>query len=222
MVAEQLDRLHQQVVEVHRPGLQQPGLVVDVDVGVLALEDVAGPLDGLLGTDELVLPQADLAVRGARREPLGVEVEVADDVAGEALRIGLVVDAEGARIAEAVAVGPQDANARRVERAHPHGPGHRADQVGDTVAHLLGGLVGEGDGQDGRRRHALVDEVGDAMGEHPGLARAGAGDHQQRPAAVHDGVELVGVQQVQIERGALAQGRARSAGSWLTHPTDGV
>ena len=28
---------------------------------------------------------------------------------------------------------------------------------------------------------SLVDQVGDAMGEHPGLARAGPGHHQQRP-----------------------------------------
>ena len=48
VVAEQLDRLHQQVVEVHRPGLEQARLVLDVDVGVLALEDVGRPLDGLL------------------------------------------------------------------------------------------------------------------------------------------------------------------------------
>ena len=48
MGAEQLDGLHQQIVEVHRAGLQQTRLVVDVDVGVLALEDVGGPLDRLL------------------------------------------------------------------------------------------------------------------------------------------------------------------------------
>ena len=55
------------------------------------------------------------------------------------------------------------------------------------------------------RRHALVDEVGDAMGEHPGLARAGAGDDQQRPAAVDNGVELIGVEQVEVERGTLGR-----------------
>ena len=32
------------------------------------------------------------------------------------------------------------------------------------------------------------------MGEHPRLARSGAGDDEQRPAAVDDGVELVGVE----------------------------
>ena len=82
------------------------------------------------------------------------------------------------------------------------------------MAHLVGGLVGERDGQDRRRRHALVDEVGDAVGEHPGLARPGAGDDQQRAAAVHDGVELIGIEQVEIERATAARQRARSAKSW--------
>ena len=35
-----------------------------------------------------------------------------------------------------------------------------------------------------------LDEVGDAVGEHPGLARAGPGHHQQRPLAVGDRLEL--------------------------------
>ena len=68
--AEQLDGLHQQVVEVHRPGLVQARLVLDVDVGVLALEELAALADGLLGRDQLVLPQADLRrarARGGKR-----------------------------------------------------------------------------------------------------------------------------------------------------------
>ncbi len=204
--SEQLDRLHQQVVEVHRPGLQQPGLVVGVDVGVLAFEDVAGPLDRLLRGDQLVLPQADLAVGGARREPLGVEVEIAHDVARQPLGIGLVVDAERSRVAETIAVGPQDADTGRVERAHPHRPGDRPDQVGDAVTHLFGGLVGERDRQDRRRWNAFVDEMGDAVGEHPGLARAGTGHHQQRATTVHDRIELIGIEQVEIERAPMVCG----------------
>ena len=157
-----------------------------------------------VGVDELVLPQADGAVHGARREPLGIETQVADDVAGEPLRIGLVVDAERARVAEPIGVGAQDAHARGVERADPHLERHRPDQRGHTLAHLAGGLVGERDRQDLHGMHALVDEVGDAMGQHPRLARAGAGDHQQRTAAVHDGVELVGVQALQVGAGVDA------------------
>ena len=60
--------------------------------------------------------------------------------------------------------------------------------------------------------HALVDEVGDAVGQHPGLARAGTGDHQQRAAAVHDGVELVGVQAREVEGARVGRGRRARSG----------
>ena len=62
-------------------------------------------------------------------------------------------------------------------------------------AHLAGGLVGEGHGQDavgGNAAHA--DQVGDAVGEHPGLAASGAGQHEQRALGRLDGLALLGVQ----------------------------
>ena len=66
--------------------------------------------------------------------------------------------------------------------------------------------------------HALVDEVGDAVREHPGLAGAGAGDDEQRPAAVDDGVELVGVQPVGRRLGRRAiERRARAREGCIRH-----
>src|SRR5207344_1653985 len=100
--------------------------IIGVDVGVLALEDVGRLLDSLLGSDQLVLPQADLPVGGTRRKALRIEIEISDDIAGEALSIRLVVDAERARVAESIAVSPEDAHTRRVKRAHPHRLGDRA------------------------------------------------------------------------------------------------
>ena len=47
----------------------------------------------------------------------------------------------------------------------------------------------------------LADQVGDAVGQDPGLARAGTGDDQQRTVGVDDGVELVGVQAVDHSHG---------------------
>ena len=194
VVAEQLHGLHEQIVEVHRPGAVQARLVVAVHLGMLAVEDVRCPSSRFVGVDEFVLPEADDAVHPARREALGVEAQIADDVAGEAFGIGLVVDAERTRVAEQVGVGPQDAHARGMERADPHLVRHGPHQHCHALAHLGRGLVGERDGEDLHRVHTLFDEVGDAMGEHPGLARTSAGHHQQRPAPVHDGVELVGVE----------------------------
>ena len=208
VVAQQADGVDEQVVEVHRPRLVQAVLVLPVHVGVLAVEDVLRPRRDLGGVEELVLPEADEAVDAARREALGVEVEVADHVPGQAHGVGLVVDRELAGVAEAVGVGPQDPHARRVERAHPHRAGDRADERGDALAHLLGRLVGERDGEDPRGVHALVHEVGDAVREHPRLARPGAGDDEQRPAAVDDGVELVRVQAV---RRRIGEGGGRVA-----------
>ena len=51
VVAQQAHRVDEQVVEVHRPGLEQAGLVLGVDLGVLAVEDVLAPGGGLVGVD---------------------------------------------------------------------------------------------------------------------------------------------------------------------------
>ena len=66
-----------------------------------------------------------------------------------------------------------------------------AQQAGHPLLHLPGGLVGEGDGQSLVRPHlAALDEVGQTVGEHAGLARAGAGQDQQRTCRVEDGLVL--------------------------------
>ena len=194
VLAEQGDGVDEQVVEVHRPGGVQPALVLGVHLGMFAVEDVLGAVGGGGGVDELVLPEADRGLDSAWGEALAVETEVADHVAGQARCVGLVVDRELSWVAEQVGVGSQDAHAGRVEGGDPHRLGDGADELGDATAHLVGGFVGERDGEDRRRRDALVDEVGDAVGEHPRLARSGAGDHQQRPTAMDDSVELVGVE----------------------------
>ena len=78
---QEVDRRHDQVVEVERVGLAQPALVDRVDLGehplgVVALADPAG--EGLV-VDQLVLEVGDLGAEAARRVALGVEVELAQD-----------------------------------------------------------------------------------------------------------------------------------------------
>ena len=68
---------------------------------------------------------------------------------------------------------PQQAGADRVERAQCHVFGNISQMRLDTLAHLTGRLVGEGDGQDAPRRDAgYIDQVGDAVRDHTGLAGA--------------------------------------------------
>jgi hypothetical protein len=67
------------------------------------------------------------------------------------------------------------------------------------VAHLGGGLVGERDGHDLPGRHVeVLHDVGDAVREHAGLARPGAGEDEQRPLRAQDGFALRFVKRVQV------------------------
>jgi hypothetical protein len=78
-----------------------------------------------------------------------------------------------------------------VEGHDPHRARASPQQQLDAVAHLLRGLVREGDREDlvGPRQPRPL-EVGDAVGEHAGLAGSGAGEDQQGALAVRDGVTL--------------------------------
>ena len=82
-----------------------------------------------------------------------------------------------------------------------------AEQQLDALAHLLRGLVRERDREDlARPRRARVDEPGDAVGEHAGLARAGAREDQQRAVGVLDGLALGLVQALEQALEALGGG----------------
>ena len=146
LATEELHRDHEKVVEVHGAGGQQPVLVLGVDICDLAVEQAPGLVAEGVHADQLVLGLADQAVDRARGEALGVEAQVPDHVAREPHSVGLVVDGERRAVAETAGVPPQDAHAGGVERRHPHALGHRPDQDGDPLAHLVGRLVGEGDG----------------------------------------------------------------------------
>jgi hypothetical protein len=105
--------------------------------------------------------------------------------------VGLVVDRELARVAEPLGLDAQHPRAGGVEGHDPHRAGAAPEQALDALAHLLGGLVGERDRQDlvGPGLPRVV-EVGDAVGQHARLARAGAGEDEQRAVAVHDRLAL--------------------------------
>ena len=211
-IVEQLEQVHaaeQQVVEVHRVGRVQARLVEVVDIGRRLLEEAAHLEPVALGVEQGVLGLRDLAADPARREALGVDVELLDAVLDQPQRVLLVVDREAPRVAEPLGVRPQHARAGGVERHHPHGAGAPADEQLHALAHLLRGLVGERDREDlPRAGLAGADQVSDPVGEHARLPRARAGEDQQRALAVQDGLALRLVE-------ALQQGLR---GYGCTHP----
>ncbi len=199
MLAEQRDDVDEKIIEVHGTGTLQAVLVLGIHLRVLLLERTERVVVRPYRRHELVLPQADPRLCGARGVPLRVEVEVANDVADEPLRIGRVVNGERARIPEFVGVAAQDPYARCVERADPHLVGNFTDEAAHAAAHLFGRLVREGDREDVHRVNAASDEVGDAVREHTGLARTRSGNDEQRSAVVFDCVALIGVELREVE-----------------------
>ena len=97
----------------------------------------------------------------------------------------------------------QLAQRRRVEgaRLHPLGP-----EPAQPAPHLTGRTRGESDGEHlGRRVDPGGHAVGDAVGDRPGLARAGAGEHPDRPAQRLGHLPLLGVE-AREELGGIGQG----------------
>ena len=188
---EQVDRADEQVVEVHRVHAVQLALVVLVDVRDGLLEVGADELAVVVGGAQLVLGVGDLRLHRARGEALDVDVEVVEALLDQPPLVRRVVDRELARVAEPVGVGAQHPGAGGVEGHHPHRARGAADQQLDALAHLLRGLVGERDREDlVGAGLARAQQVGDPVGEHAGLARAGAGQDQQRPLTVDDRLAL--------------------------------
>ncbi len=122
--------VEQQVVEVHGVGRHHPLLVLVEHVGDPPVEDGGGGGPVLLGTELCGLGLADLALDGAGRQLFGVDVHLPADDLDEPTGVGIVIDGEGALVAEAVPVGPEDADAGRVEGRHPHARRPGADQLG--------------------------------------------------------------------------------------------
>ena len=93
-------------------------------------------------------------------------------------------------------VAAQNLGGDGVEGAEPaQALGLGPDDRGDPLAHLARGLVGEGDGQQlPRPRPAGGEDVGQPRGQHPGLAGAGAGQHQHRPVDRLHGLALLRIQ----------------------------
>jgi hypothetical protein len=133
--------------------------------------------------------------RPARRVQLLGQVEVAHGLADGGHLVVVVVDQEPGRQSGGRGLATQEAHAQRVEGRDPAGERRAVEQLLDARAHLRGGLVGEGDGQDPPGRHpALADEVRDAAGDHARLAAAGASEDQHRPVRGQHRLALLWVQ----------------------------
>ena len=122
--------------------------------------------------------------------------------------IGAVEDLEGLRQARIAPMRAQKAIAQPVESADPHAAHIDRQHRRQARQHFLGGLVGEGHGQDAGRAHPpLLDQPGDACGQHPGLARARAGQDERRFVGQRDRGALFFVERIEQAVGKHGRGR---------------
>ena len=149
----------------------------------------------------MILGPGDAAENRARGELLGVQPHAAHDLLDDALLIVLVVDGKGASESlvahlESFNVAAQNAHAERVESGDQRlGQRGVAQQPVNALAHLAGGLVGEGDGQNRVGRDAfLLDEPGDAAGDDAGFAGPRPGKNEKRALGSLNGGSLFGIQ----------------------------
>jgi len=64
----------------------------------------------------------------------------------------------------------------------------------DAFAHLVGGLIGKGDGQNGIAGYALIDQVGDAVGDDASFAGSGASQDKYGTFGCEDSFTLLRIQ----------------------------
>ena len=152
------------------------------------------------------------------------QVLLAEDLLHQGLLVVGVVDDEAAADADGLAIPPQHPGAQGVERAGLDVAAALTDEADDPLAELAGGLVGERHGEDAARRDALdADQIGDAVGEHAGLARAGAREDQQRPLRRGDGTGLLGVERLEDLRFAVRPTLGQDLGvEWRRRRCSGV
>ena len=149
-----------------------------------------------------------------------------DDLLEEGFGLVGIEDGEILRQPDGLAVHTEGAVADAVERAAPEAAGLVAGELLHAVEHFLGGFVGEREEQDFPRLHALRDQVGDAVGEGAGLARAGAGEDKDGAGGGGDGGELLVVE----ERAEIDGRKAGRAGgsvefeihAWRTSSRNGA
>ena len=193
---EQADREQQHVVEVDGAGRGELLLVGGEHLGEQAVGVRPRGLRHLLAARAA----RSSPPRCASAPPAAVSWEVAIESflsapSSDAPLVVLVGDREALRQADLARVVAQELQREAVEGADEAAARRAAEQLLDPLDHLARRLVGEGDREHlVRSRQTLGQEPGDPVGEHPRLARAGAGDDEQRPLAVAHGAGLLGVE----------------------------
>ena len=217
MFAKQPDVFQQEIAEIGGVENLQPLLIGRIELAATAVAEHGGfARRHLRGRQAAILPAVDQSGEHPRRPALVVDI-----VGGQKLlqQPDLIVDIEHGEIGfqlHHLGVKAQDASADRMEGAEPrHALDGLAEHVAEAQFHFARRLVGEGDREDFvGPRPAHAEDVGDARGQHAGLAGAGARQHQDRSVQRFHRLTLLGIETCQILRRC---GCARTRGNASGH-----
>ena len=148
-----------------------------------------------IGVDIISFESGHLSEESLGGRLFAVDAEFRHSLLGECLGVFLVDDCEVFGIADAVYLAAQEFDAEAVDCADEIVDTSAVDHAGDPLLHLLGGLVGKGQAEHIARRDTnLIDQKGESMGEHAGLAGAGARHYPDAPFGGLHGPQLVRIQ----------------------------
>ncbi len=200
VLAQELESLHEEVVEVHRIGTCQPAVELVIDPCCLLVQGRVAVRAELFWPLHRILRIRDAGTDGIQRILLRIDIELVHDGLHETLGIIVVVDGERPRVAQKLAVLPEHAHAHGMEGADPHATDAARHDGREALAHLIGSLVREGDGKDLPGTDPFVcNHVGDPHREDAGLARTGASKDEKRPLRAEDRLPLGRIQPIEIE-----------------------
>ena len=212
MLAEELHRQADQIVEIHRLIGLQGRFVAEIGARRECFVFVGRQMARGLGGHQRVLPVGDDRLQPAQCRLVHGLRAVADDAGA----VGRIEDREARLVAQRLGFLAQDAYAERVEGRDLQfvGDGSR-QQLGHPLLHFLGRLVGEGDGGDiARLKAAVLHQIGDFLRDDARLARAGTGQHQQGAVEIVDCFALLGIEAEHRNRPAAEPGRAMGGGEF--------
>ena len=190
----EFNRLHQKIAKIQSIGVEQHSLIDAVEASRKFIVNVVGRRSGLGGENARVLPLVDAPTNPLGVVDLGIHSLPLQRLLDHPNAVGIVVDDKAPTAAHMTNFPAKDSHTDRVKRADGEIAGFRAEQFFNSLLHFAGGFIGESNRQQTRTRDpANADQVGDAAGEHPGLATPGASEHQKRPFRGLHGTQLFGV-----------------------------
>ena len=146
---QQLHRPEDDIVKIQRSGAAAALLIFRINAGHgLAVMVVPGLIGIVLRREQIFLGTGDLAHDALGVKMLFIKAHVPDHGGDQPLFIVLIINGEGASIAQPVNIAPQDAGAGRMEGVGPDVLPLRAAGHLQPGAQLVRRLVGEGDGDD--------------------------------------------------------------------------